>query len=594
VAPSADNSVDTSLAEGVGSGDRRALARALSVIDDDPYGSLAASFGSRSGRAHVVGITGAAGTGKSTLVSSLIGVLRSKGRTVAVLAIDPSSPLTGGAVLGDRVRMSDHSGDDGVFIRSMAHRGASGGLSEATGAAVSALDAAGFDVVIVETLGAGQSEVGIAAEADTTVLVVVPGMGDAVQMLKAGVLEVAHIFAVNKADTPGADHVAAQLRALAVDTAPADTSAWRPRVALTVATTGEGVGDLADAIEAHEVHLRERPGGRRPAVARRPCAVSENAERGLYGRLVLVSGTANTKLADEIAAHVGEGLLPRDVFQFANGNTFVQLGRSVRGADVFWIQPTSPPTNDNLMELLIAIDTLRRDSAARITAVVPYYGYGRSDKKDQPRVPITARLVADMITVAGADRLLTMDLHAGQIQGFFRIPVDDITARHLLADYARKTVSDAATVVAPDLGRAKVARNFAEEVDLPLAIIEKRRSPDGKSTKSLNLIGDVDGRDVLIIDDEIDTAGTMVDAAKFVRSHGARRIRALATHAILSPPATDRLRDAPIDEIVVTNSVAIPDRVRPRNTTKLNVGPLLGGVIHRIHLGRSVGEMLNE
>jgi len=319
-----------------------------------------------------------------------------------------------------------------------------------------------------------------------------------------------------------------------------------------------------------------------------------SAGYSLYGRLVLCSGTANPSLSAEIARAIGCDLLPVSITQFANRNTFVRLGRSVRGSDVFWIQPTCPPSNDTLMELLIAIDTLRRDSAGRITAVVPYYGYGRTDKKDQPRVPITARLVADMITVAGADRVLTMDLHAGQIQGFFSIPVDDITAHHMFARYVRERGITDAVVVSPDLGGAKDARNFAVEMNLPLALIEKRRSPDGSSTEVLNLIGEVRGRDVLIIDEEIDTAGTVVNAARFVRLHGARRVYVLATHAIFSPPATARLRDAPLEEIVVTNTVPVPPEKMLPNIVVLSVGPLLGEVIWRIHAGQSVGEMFDE
>jgi ribose-phosphate pyrophosphokinase len=320
-------------------------------------------------------------------------------------------------------------------------------------------------------------------------------------------------------------------------------------------------------------------------------------ERGafqLYGDLVLCSGTANLQLAEEIATYLGRRLCTREVTQFANQNTFVRLEQSVRGSDVFWIQPTAPPTNDNLMELLIAIDTLRRDSAGRITAVVPYYGYGRTDKKDQPRVPITARLVADMLTVAGCDRLLTMDLHAAQIQGFFSIPVDDITAQHMLADYVRKMDLANAVAVAPDIGRAKDARNFAMEVDVPLAIVEKRRSRDGSRTEVLNLIGEVEGKDVLIIDDEIDTAGTMCRAARFVVEQGAVSVYALATHGIFSPPSIQRMADSPFREIVVTNSVHVGPDKELDNLTVLSVGPLLGEVIRRIHLGLSVGAMFNE
>jgi ribose-phosphate pyrophosphokinase len=314
----------------------------------------------------------------------------------------------------------------------------------------------------------------------------------------------------------------------------------------------------------------------------------------LYGRLVLASGSANRELSEEIAGYLGVELLPCKIKQFANGNSFVRLEQSVRGSDVFWIQPTTAPTNDNLMELLIAIDCLKRDSAGRITAVVPYYGYGRSDKKDEPRVPITARLVADLITVAGADRVLMMDLHAGQIQGFFSIPVDDITAGHLLARYVLDKGMKDGVVVSPDLGSAKKARNFAIELDWPLALIEKRRSLDGSSTKVLSLIGEVKDRDVVIVDDEIDTAGTIVNAANFCKSCGARKVYAAATHGIFSDPATERLADSVFEEIVVTNTVRIPEEKMLKSMKVLNVGPLLGEVIYRIHVGQSVGAMFNE
>ena len=317
----------------------------------------------------------------------------------------------------------------------------------------------------------------------------------------------------------------------------------------------------------------------------------------MYGKLALYTGTANSGLAQEVARVLGEDLCPADVFTFPNDNIFIRLHGSVRSRDVFVIQPTCPPVNTNIMQLLIFIDTLKRDSAGRITAVIPYYGYGRTDKKDQPRVPITARLVADLITVAGADRVLMMDLHAGQIQGFFKIPVDDVTAQHLLAQHMRQLDLSRATVVAADLGGAKRGRNFAEELGVPLALIEKRRVQYGtgqSKARALNLIGDVQGRDAIIYDDEVDTAGTVTEAAAFLRGAGARSIRIVATHPILSDPATERLRNAPIEEIVVTNTVPIPERKLLPNMTVLSVGPLLGEVIRRIHLGISVGEMFNE
>ncbi len=315
---------------------------------------------------------------------------------------------------------------------------------------------------------------------------------------------------------------------------------------------------------------------------------------GMYGELAIFSGNANRPLAEEIAHYLGVSLRGADVIQFPNENIFVRLHGSVRSQDVFLIQPTCSPVNTNIMELLIFIDTLRRDSAGRITAVVPYYAYSRSDKKDQPRVPITARLIADLITVAGADRFLTIDLHAGQIQGFFTIPVDDITAFHLLSDYFKAKSLGNAVVVAADVGISKKARNFAQELNLPLAIIEKRRISDGSKATALNVIGDVKGKNAIIFDDEIDTAGTMVEAAEFLKKAGVRDVYACATHPVFSPPATERLRQAPFREIVVTNTVPVPPYKQLPNLTVLSVGPLLGEVIRRIHLGISVGEMFNE
>ena len=325
--------------------------------------------------------------------------------------------------------------------------------------------------------------------------------------------------------------------------------------------------------------------------------MSHETEYKLYGDLMVFSGTANRPLAEKIAAYLDLPLGEADVFQFANTNTFVRLGHSVRGKDVFLIQPTSAPTNDNLMELLIFMDALRRDSAGRITAVVPYYGYGRTDKKDQPRVPITARLVADLITVAGADRFLTIDLHAGQIQGFFTIPTDELAALHLLNDhFIEKAVPDA-VVVAPDVGATRRARNFAEKLNVRLAVIEKRRALDGRGAEILNLIGDVRGKNAIIVDDEVDTATTLVRGTDFLLREGAREVCACVTHAILSDPAAERVQGSKLKELVVTDTVTIAPRKRallgPRLTV-LSVGELLGEVIRRIHRGLSVGAMFNE
>ena len=320
----------------------------------------------------------------------------------------------------------------------------------------------------------------------------------------------------------------------------------------------------------------------------------------MYGDLMVFSGTANQQLACAVADRLETELGGADIKQFDNSNTFVRLHQSVRGKDVFVIQPTAAPTNDNLMELLIFIDTLRRDSAGRITAVVPYYGYGRTDKTDQPRVPITARLVADLIAVAGADRFVTIDLHAKQIQGFFSIPCDELPALGLFVEHFRRNPVPNAAVVAPDIGALRRARNFAERLcheGVPLAVIEKRRSLDGKGTETLNLIGDVRGKNVILVDDEIDTAGTLVKAIKFIREQGAAEITACATHAVLSEPAVERIRDSVLKELIVSDTIAITEDKIRRSGDKLKVlpvAPLLANVIQRIHTGRSVGELFNE
>lgn len=325
----------------------------------------------------------------------------------------------------------------------------------------------------------------------------------------------------------------------------------------------------------------------------------------MYGEIALLSGTANRPLAEAISQELNVPLIGADVFKFPNQNIFCRLHTSVRGKDVFVIQPTCVTehengcvysVNDNLMELLIIMDTLRRDSAGRITAVVPYYGYGRTDKKDQPRVPITARLVADLISTAGAGRFLTLDLHAGQIQGFFTIPVDELTAFHMLSDYFRAKAIPDAVVIAADIGATKRSRNFAAALDVPLAIIEKRRvqRADGSQAKALNVIGEVEGKNVIIFDDEIDTAGTVTQAIIFLKASGARQVYVCATHPILSDPAVERLCSLEIEEIVVTDTVPLPPRKRLPNITVLSVAPLLAEVIRRIHLGISVGALFNE
>lgn len=318
------------------------------------------------------------------------------------------------------------------------------------------------------------------------------------------------------------------------------------------------------------------------------------SDRRMYGDIQLLAGTACPALAQEISDYLGVPLSGRDIIRFPNDNLFVRLHRSVRGQDVFVIQTLAAPVNDNLMELLIMLDCLKRDSAGRITAVFPYMAYARSDKKDQPRVPITARLVADMLTVAGADRWLTVDLHAGQIQGFFSIPGDEMTAFHILSDYFLEKELENAVVVAADLGFAKKGRNFAAKLHLPMAFVEKRRTGNAARAEALTIIGDVEGRDVIIVDDEVDTAGSVIQAVQIAKQHGARDVYLCFTHPVLSGPAVERLAAAPIKEIVTTNTIPIPPHKMLPNMKVLSIAPLLGEVIRRVHEGRSVGELFNE
>ncbi len=305
------------------------------------------------------------------------------------------------------------------------------------------------------------------------------------------------------------------------------------------------------------------------------------------------SGNANPGLARKICRYLGVPLGQAEVFSFANENIFVKILDNVREKDVFLIQPTCRPVNQSIMELLIMIDAFKRASAGRITAVVPYYAYGRSDKKDQPRVPITARLVADMITVAGADRVLSMDLHQGQIQGFFNIPVDELTAVHLLSNYFRqKHLED--LVVVTDLGFAKRARTFAELLDAPLAIIEKRRVGNLDRAEVMNVIGEVRDRRAIIVDDEVDTGGTLFEVVRALEREGVEEIYACATHGVLSDPAVDRIAGSGLREVVLTDSIPLPPEKRLPLITTLSVAPLIGEAIRRIHRGESVGALFSS
>jgi ribose-phosphate pyrophosphokinase len=316
----------------------------------------------------------------------------------------------------------------------------------------------------------------------------------------------------------------------------------------------------------------------------------------MYGEIRLIGGTSTPDLSKEISDYLKTPLGGRDIIEFPNENLFVRLHSSARGQDVYVVQTTSTPVNRNLMELLIVLQTLRLDSAARITAVIPYMCYSRSDKKDQPRVPITARLVADMIQAAGADRYITMDLHAGQIQGFFSIPGDVLTAFHILSDYFVTLRSQLVepVIVTADLGFAKKGRNFAAKLGASMAFVEKRRTGNDANAEAMTVIGDVQGKDVIIVDDEVDTAGSVAQAVSIVRQYGARKVFLSFVHAVLSGPAIPRLRALDIQQIVTTNTIPIPPEKMLPNMTVLSVAPLLGEVIRRAHEGRSVGEMFNE
>jgi ribose-phosphate pyrophosphokinase len=304
-------------------------------------------------------------------------------------------------------------------------------------------------------------------------------------------------------------------------------------------------------------------------------------------------GNANPDLARKIAHWLGTEPGQAEVFQFANENIFVRILDNVREKDVFVVQPTCRPVNQSIMELLIMIDAFKRASAGRITAVIPYYAYGRSDKKDQPRVPITARLVADMISVAGADRLLTMDLHQGQIQGFFNIPVDELTAVHILSRYFLDKHLEGSVVVT-DLGFAKRARAFAELLDAPLAIVEKRRHGNLDRAEVVNVIGEVSGRRAIIVDDEIDTAGTLIEITRALEHEGVSEIYACATHGVLSDPAVERIANSTLREVVITDTIPLPASKHLAQVKVLSVAPLIGEAIKRIHRGESVGALFSS
>ena len=310
-----------------------------------------------------------------------------------------------------------------------------------------------------------------------------------------------------------------------------------------------------------------------------------------FSELRVFTGNAHPELAKDVCKYLDIPLGEAEVIKFSNDNTFVRIHENIRQRDVFIVQPTCTPVNDHLMELLIMIDAAKRASAGRVTAVVPYYGYGRTDKKDQPRVPITARLVADLLTAAGADRLLTIDLHAGQIQGFFNIPVDELTALTIQTRYFQDKGLENLVVVAVDIGISKRARDMAERLGVPLAIIEKRRVGNDDATETLNVIGEVAGKTALTFDDEVDTGGSLLSAAQALSEQGVTEVYACVTHPVLSGTAPSRVVDSPLKELVITDTIPQPQERINGKMTVLSVAPLLGEAIRRIHEGRSVGEM---
>ena len=313
-----------------------------------------------------------------------------------------------------------------------------------------------------------------------------------------------------------------------------------------------------------------------------------NTEKKI-GNLKLFTGNANPELAKEIAEYIGTKLGDAQVKHFSDGEISIMIDESVRGDDVYIIQPTCTPVNDNMMELLIMIDAVRRASAKRITAVLPYYGYARQDRKSRGREPITAKLVANLITQAGARRVLAMDLHAQQIQGFFDIPLDNLMGLPILADYYKHKDTENLVVVSPDMGGVARARNLAEQIGVPLAIIDKRR-PRPNVSEVMNIIGDIEGKEVILVDDMIDTAGTITNGAQALMDRGAKCVDACCTHPVLSGPAIERIEKSPIQELVTTNTIPLGDK-KCDKIKVLSVAPVIGEAILRIHNDRSVSDL---
>ncbi len=307
-------------------------------------------------------------------------------------------------------------------------------------------------------------------------------------------------------------------------------------------------------------------------------------------KLKIFTGNTNIKLAQDICKYMDVKLGKASASRFSDGEIKVKIDENVRGQDVFVIQPTCTPVNESLMELLIMIDALHRSSAFRITAVIPYFGYARQDRKDQPRVPITAKLVANLITNAGADRVLTVDLHAGQIQGFFDIPLDHLYAVNIFVNYFKKKALKNLVIVSPDVGGIKAARAYSKKMNAGLAIVDKRRKDDSES-EAMNILGEIKGKNVIIIDDMVSTAGSLVEAAAALKDAGANKIMAAITHPILCGPAIERIKKSAVEELVVTDTIPVKDGKKINKIKVLSIAPLLGEAIRRIHNGESVSAL---
>lgn len=314
------------------------------------------------------------------------------------------------------------------------------------------------------------------------------------------------------------------------------------------------------------------------------------------GELKLLSGNANHKLSASIAKALGVELGESEIEKFSDGEIKIKINESIRGKDVYIVQPTSYPTNDNLMELLIMVDACRRASAGYINAIIPYYGYARQDRKTRGREPITAKLVANLLTIAGVDRIITMDLHAGQIQGYFDIPVDHFSAIRLLSSYFTDMAfdrSDDFVVVSPDLGGVRRAREFSDYLKLPIAIIEKRR-PMPNVSEVMSVIGDFKGKHAILVDDMVDTAGTITNAANYLIENGAKDVYIAATHGVFSGKAIERLSDSSVKEVIITNTIELPKEKQLDKIKQLEVGPLLAEAIHRINTYESISGLFDD